>query len=208
MEVNTGKIESLNKSMESAKQKSAIIIHGSCDKEEYYSDQYPSLSNSHWFPWLQKQLLIKGYLAQTPEMPKPYEPNYEQWSKLFEIFAINNESTLIGYSCGAGFLIRWLSENKIHIDKLILVAPWMDPSRRETDTFFEFLTDPGLQDRVKAIHILISIDDDTEGVQETTESLLKSLPKTQLHQFKNMGHFHMGKMKTEKFPELLDIIIS
>lgn len=30
--------------------KKAIIIHGACDKEEYFSDKYPSLSNSHWLP--------------------------------------------------------------------------------------------------------------------------------------------------------------
>ncbi len=56
-----------------------IIIHGSCDKEEYFSDKYPSLSNSHWIPWLQKQLLINNIFTQTPEMPASYNPDYKKW---------------------------------------------------------------------------------------------------------------------------------
>lgn len=32
-------------------------------------------------------------------------------------------------SCGAGFLLRWLSENSVRIAKLILVIPWLDPNK-------------------------------------------------------------------------------
>ena len=64
--------------------KTAILIHGTCDEEEYFSDLYPSLSNSHWFPWLQKQLLIKGIFTQTPEMPDAYKPDYEKWIDALE----------------------------------------------------------------------------------------------------------------------------
>lgn len=49
--------------------KTAIIIHGMPSKEEYFSSENPSSSNKHWFPWIQKQLILKGVLAQTPEMP-------------------------------------------------------------------------------------------------------------------------------------------
>lgn len=38
--------------------KSAIILHGMPSKEEYFSPAYASPSNSHWLPWLQKNLLI------------------------------------------------------------------------------------------------------------------------------------------------------
>lgn len=92
--------------------KNAILLHGACDKEEYFDDQYPSLSNSHWFPWLQKQLLINGVLAQTPEMPDAYAPNYDKWKSEFERMEINENTVLVGHSCGGGFLVRWLSWNK------------------------------------------------------------------------------------------------
>ena len=91
--------------------KNAIIIHGMTDKEECFSDQYSSLSNSHWLPWLQKQLFIQGILAQTPEMPTPYNPNYNLWLDVFKQFSINKETILVGHSGGAGFLLRFLCEN-------------------------------------------------------------------------------------------------
>ena len=116
--------------------KTAILLHGSCDKEEYYSDEYPSLSNSHWFPWLQKQLLIRDIPTQTPELPGAYEPVYEEWKKEFERHDITENTILVGHSCGGGFLVRWLSENNIKVDTVVLVAPWIDPENKRTSSFF------------------------------------------------------------------------
>ena len=39
--------------------KNAIILHGGPSKKEYYDLNMPSMSNSHWLPWLQAQLLKK-----------------------------------------------------------------------------------------------------------------------------------------------------
>ena len=108
---------------------------------------------------------------------------------------------------GGGFLVRGLSENKILVDKVVLVAPWLDPSGRKTKDFFDFEIDPGLQDRVGEIHVLLSNDEETEGIRETVDEILKTLPKAQLHSFENMGHFTFDEMGTEKFPKLLSIIL-
>ena len=109
--------------------KTALIIHGTCDEEEFYSDIYPSLSNSHWSPWMQKQLLMAGYLTQTPEMPVATYPDYGLWKQTLERHPISEDSILIGHSCGGGFLLRYLSENKIRTKRTILVAPWLDPDK-------------------------------------------------------------------------------
>ncbi len=186
--------------------KNAILIHGTCDKEEYFSDEYPSLSNSYYFPWLQKQLLINNIFTQTPEMPDAYAPEYLKWKKEFERFDINENTILVGYSCGGGFLIRWLSENKIKINKLILVAPWVDPERSQTTDFFKFEIDSDLQRRVKEMHLLVSSDDDKD-VHDSVDLITKGLPEVEVHKFENMGHFTFDQMKTEGFPELLNIIL-
>lgn len=186
--------------------KNATILHGTCDKEEYISNEYPSLSNSHWFPWLQKQLLIEGIFSQTPEIPDAYKPDYKKWKKEFERYDVNESTILVGHSCGGGFLIRWLSENKIKIDKLVIVAPWLDPKRTKTTDFFEFSIDPAIQDRVKKIHILVSKDDEGD-ILESFKIIKKALPKANFHKFANKGHFTYEEMKTDKFPELLEIIL-
>lgn len=186
--------------------KNAIIIHGSCDKDEYFSDKYPSLSNSHWLPWLQKQLLINNILTQTPEMPEAYNPDYKKWSKEFEKFDINNETILIGHSCGAGFLLRWLSENKVKINKLILVAPWLNPNREKTESFFDFEISKDINDQSGEIHLLVS-KDDAADIQESVNLIKNNIPVITCHEFSDFGHFIYGHMKTDKFPELLNYIL-
>lgn len=37
--------------------KNAIILHGGPARAEYYDPKMPSMSDSHWIPWLQAQLL-------------------------------------------------------------------------------------------------------------------------------------------------------
>src|SRR3989344_5103558 len=109
---------------------------------------------------------------------------------------------LVGHSCGACFLLRWLTENTIHIDKLVLVAPWLDPNRRRTSDFYDFEIDPAIADRAGKIHLFESSDEDVEGVLESVATIEKIFPSIIVHRFDNMGHFTIGDMKTEKFPEL------
>lgn len=184
----------------------AIIIHGTCGKEEYFSDKYPSLSNSHWLPWLQKQLLINSIFTQTPEMPEAYSPDYIKWSGEFARFEVNEDSVLIGHSFGGGFLLRWLSENEVKIRKLILVAPWLDPKRGKTTSFFDFKIDQNIEERIGEIHILVS-GDDNEDILESVNIIKNNLPTARLHEFSNLRHFTYEHMKTDKFPELFNIVI-
>lgn len=177
-------------------------------KEEYFDPNYPSPSNCHWFPWLQKKLILNGILTQTPEMPQPYQPDYKQWKKEFEQFTIDQNTTLIGHSCGGGFLVRYLSENKTAAHKLILVAPWLDPEREETTTFFDFTIDSSIQDRIQEIHILLSDNEELTGIKESVEIIQKALPKAKFHLIQNMGHFCLEDMKTNEFPKLLELILS
>lgn len=186
--------------------KNAILVHGTCDKDEYIDVNQPSLSNAHWFPWLQKQLLVNNIFCQTPEMPDAHTPVYEKWKKEFERFTVDENSILVGHSCGGGFLIRWLTENKIKINKLILVAPWLDPERSKTTDFFNFEIDRKLLDRVNAAHLLVSKDDDKD-IHDSILLIHESLPRIEIHKFENMGHFTFGQMKTDKFPELLGLML-
>lgn len=110
--------------------KNAIILHGKPDKEEYYSETAPSPSNAHWLPWLQKQLIIRDIKADTPEVPYPYELDYATWAREFERFDVTPETVLVGHSCGGGFIVRWLCEHAdVHVGKVVLVAPWTDPTK-------------------------------------------------------------------------------
>src|SRR5574343_887740 len=188
--------------------KNAIILHGMPSKESYYSAENKAMSEAHWFGWIKKQLSINNVLTQTPEFPHPYIPNYNEWKKVFEYFPVNEESILVGHSCGAGFLIRYLSENKINISKAILVAPWLNTEHYlETidpnNTFFDFEIDPNLTNRVK-LTVMYSTDDD-DAIVDTIKLLKEKLPNADYIEFKNSGHFttEPGYNKNQ-FPELLN----
>ena len=146
--------------------KTAIIIHGYFTKEEFFDVKRPAPSNDHWFPWIQKQLLIKGILTQTPEMPNSYAPEYEKWKNFFEQFHLDEETILIGHSCGGGFLIRWLSEHDVKVGKVVLVAPWLDPGNKEVGDFFRFTIDPNLASKTSGLTLIYSTDD-AESVIES-----------------------------------------
>lgn len=187
--------------------KNAIIIHGKPEKEEFFDPATPSPSNAQWLPWLQKQLGLKGVTAQTPEMPDAWEPNYEKWKSVFELFPLNEETILVGHSCGGGFLARWLSEHDARVGQVLLVAPWIDPARElgPENNFFDFNIDQNLTDKtVNGITIFYSTDDD-KVITESVERL-KIIKNLVLKEFHDKGHFVLDDMGTREFPELLEEI--
>lgn len=186
--------------------RTALILHGKPSKEGYYAPQRESESNEHWIPWLQHQLLLKDILTQTPEWPKPYEPKYPDWLEVFKQFNVNKETTLIGHSCGGGFLVRWLSETDVKIDKLILVAPWLDPKKTLKEPFFDFVIDKNLHEKASSIDMLSSTDDD-EDILESVDLLLKNVKSIKHHVFEGYGHFCFSDMNSKEFPELLELIV-
>jgi predicted alpha/beta hydrolase family esterase len=185
--------------------KNALILHGMPDKEEYYSSG-SSPANSHWLPWLKQELTARGISTQCPEFPVPYAPVYENWKATFEQYSVDPETVLIGHSCGAGFIVRWLSENKsIRVGKVLLVAPWLDPDKQLEDSFFSFTIDSNLRDRTAGIQVLYSLDDGRE-VHESVH-LLREKINAEFLEYANKGHFTFEDLGTIAAPEILELIL-
>jgi predicted alpha/beta hydrolase family esterase len=188
--------------------RNAIILHGRPDKAEYYDLQYPSLSNDHWLPWLQKRLIVKDIAAVTPEVPLAYDPVWERWCREVERYEIGLETMLVGHSCGAGFWVRWLSERPdVRVGKVVLVAPWIDVEQQEPNKFFDFMIDANLVRRTAGMTIFHSADDQST-IQSSVKKLRETLPDVAYREFKNYGHFTMEYMGTPEFPELLEELLS
>jgi predicted alpha/beta hydrolase family esterase len=187
--------------------KTAIILHGMPSKEEYFNFKSPSPSNNHWLPWLQHELILNDILAQSPELLEPYEPDYEKWRLVFERFPIDKDTYLIGHSCGGGFLVRWLSENKIQVGKVALVAPWINAaSPRPKPGFFDFELDRNLVERTQGACLFVSTDD-SQDIINTAKQLQENVQGIIVQEFSNKGHFTLQDMGTEVFPELRDFLI-
>ncbi len=191
--------------------KNAILVPGRPDKEEYYDPKYPTNSNNHWFPWLSKQLQIKNIFAVAIEPPMPWQPRYDIWKREFEKFDITPETVLIGHSCGGGFLVRWLSENKDKkVGRVILVAPWLNPENNpasDTADFFEFEIDHELVERTAGV-VIFNSDNDQKTIHTSVRIIREAVKNVDYREFHNYGHFCLSDMHTEKFPELAETCIS
>ena len=188
--------------------KNAIILHGGPSKKEYYDREAPSMSNAHWIPWLQGQLLKHDIPTATPEVPWSFDRNWEVWKREVERYDMGPETVLIGHSTGAGFFVKYLSINKdLRVGKVILVAPWTDPDREHTKNFFDdFDIDPDMGKRTAGTTIFHS-DNDQESVQKTVRILRENVKDINYREFHAYGHFCFEDMKTIQFPELLTAVL-
>lgn len=187
--------------------KNAIIIHGMPSEAEYH-EQGDKATQGHWMPWLKAQLETKGIETHLPEMPEPYAPDYEKWKAVFEQFPINEDTMLVGHSAGGGFLVKWLSENKVKVGKVVLVAPWVDPNHKWAHKMFTNLViDENVAERTAGITEFISLDDDAEEL-ETLRILKSKIKWLQVREFTDKGHFIEIHMHTKEFPELRDFLLA
>lgn len=183
--------------------KKCIIVHGCpSDKEE---EKHPETRSydTHWMPWLKKELISKGIRTETPIMPSPWKPDYQQFKAEFEKYDVDENTVLIGHSCGCAFLVRWLGETKRKIPKLILVAPWKIPEENDDikKAFYIYKIDETIKDRVNEIIIFTSNDEEDEG-KESVKIFHEALGG-EIVDLPNHGHYTLGDMGTEEFPELL-----
>jgi predicted alpha/beta hydrolase family esterase len=185
--------------------RNAIILHGGPGREEYYDPKAPSMSNAHWIPWLQGQLLKLDIAAATPEVPHSFDRNWPVWNKEVERFEITPETILVGHSTGAGFFIKYLSIHpEMRVGKVVLVAPWLDPDREHTKNFFDdFEIDPSLVKRTDGV-VVFNSDNDQDSVLKTVKIIRERIHDIDYKEFHEYGHFCFEDMKTTEFPELLD----
>ena len=114
-------------------------------------------------------------------MPNSYAPNYEIWKKELERFELDEETILVGWSCGGGFLLRYLSENNIRVRKLVLLSPWIgtfdnDKDRYEFDeSFFDFNLSESIYERVLEDIILLEAEDEVKEVLMSIEKIKSKL---------------------------------
>jgi len=187
--------------------KKAIICHGVAQNKEYFmSEPLPSCAKN-WIPWLQKKFLIHGMDCQTPAFPNSWIParDYNDDVKVFERFDINENTTLVGHSCGTGFLLKYLSTNPhIKIRHLVLVAPSINMPDIQNYEIVKYL-DKNLPDRIWRIDLFISDNEPIQRIRESAEQLIKMYPSINVHRFQNHGHFTEGEMGTKEFPELWEV---
>ncbi len=182
-----------------------IIIHGcpsTADDLTYAS---------HWIPWVKNRLAAADVPTEVPLMPTPWNPRYTEFKKEFDrvisLVYQKNDLVLVGHSCGASFLVRWLGETKKKVSKLILVAPWRVDTAGDVgrDEFYGFDIDPTIRDRVGEITYFTSDNEEQEGKESLR--IFYDVLGGEVIDLPGHGHYTFDDMGTEQFPELVKEIV-
>lgn len=75
-----------------------------------------------WIPWLKSNLNDLNINCIIPNLPTPENQTYKEWSKIVDKIKIETNDIIIGWSTGAIFAVRYLYENKIKVNKLLLIS--------------------------------------------------------------------------------------
>lgn len=187
--------------------KQCIIIHGSNSSEKESKEGKPEHLR-HWKPWLKRRLEERGISTSNELYPEDWVPDYEQWKKIFEKNSINKDTILVGHSAGTAFILRWLSEHKTVVDKVILVAPSIIKTEKykRLSKLKDFKYDSTLTTKYEQMIIFYS-DNDNEHIINSAKQIHSKLGG-RLILLKGKGHFCFEDMNTEEFPELLESILN
>ena len=119
---------------------------------------------SNWLPSVRARLESRGHEVLTPSFPNTDNPDYDEWAAHFsaEVLPhINSETIVAGHSLGCPFILRYMSENKVPVAELHLVAP--APAAGDIKEITSFFTRPWdslwITETVKNIEIYCSDND-------------------------------------------------
>lgn len=146
------------------------------------------------------------YEIFTPEMPNKQNAQYTEWKLWFErhFTYLHNDVTFVGWSLGAIFLAKYLSENQtpFTVDSLyLLAAPFCSEDLHEIDCG-SFMLDPELlatlPTKVGQVTLMHSKDDFVVPYEHALiyQTLLLT---AELVSFEDKNHFLI-----ETFPELIE----
>ena len=171
--------------------KNALIIHG--------TKGYPE---ENWFPWLKKKLEASGYQVTVPQFPTPQNQTPDHWFEVLQPYQknFNDETILIGHSCGGAFLLRILEAIETKIKAAIFVAtPIGIPPIKYAEVDMPFTSQLFDWDKIKsaAEHFFVFHSDNDPNVGLVNGEKIAEKLNVDLIQVSGAGHFNAKAGYTE-----------
>lgn len=120
--------------------------------------------NSAWLPYIKERLDKQNITCIIPDFPTPNNQTYKTWSDIMSAYKVDSEDTIIGWSTGAIFAVRYLYENNLSVNKLILVSGFNNyrGGYADVDKINEdfFMKDEGLAKKVANQIVCIKSNND------------------------------------------------
>lgn len=172
----------------------------------------------NWFPWFKKQIDSNNTLCIIPQFPIELDKhNYNEWKKLLDVYykefnMITNNSIIIGHSTGSICALKYVLENKIKIDKLILVSGFNNYLTSDKDDIHNeinptyYVKENEIKEIKKYVNEIICIygDNDPYIPQSVFHKLAKSIDAKEVI-IKGGGHLNTDS-GFDEFQEILKYI--
>lgn len=180
--------------------KRVIIVHG-----------WAGNPKQAWFPWIQKELISKGFEVIIPKMPNTLTPKIDEWvSHLSEIVGKSDAETFfIARSIGCQTIMRYFEKTGEKSGGCVFVGPWFTLSGIDDEEDYK-IARPWIETPIdfnkvkKACKKFTCIfSDDDPFVPVDNEQMFKKNIGAKTILLTGYGHFG-DKEKIEKLPIILE----
>lgn len=180
------------------------------EKNIYIMHGTGGTADSHWTPWLKRQLETVGYKVYTPTFSS--DPSLTGWEKEFlNEIEIKEFDIIIGHSAACPFFLHLLSGNIIKTKKTIMVGGFIneiESVKKGHPVFPENLDDKNIKNNSKEF-VFITSDNDPWGCDiNQAETMRKRFGGTTIIR-SGEGHFGSDRFDHiyKEFPLLLEICL-
>lgn len=165
---------------------------------------WEGVSNNGWFESVNKFCVQSGININSLDYPDSAEPTYKAWKNHFKSNSnLWSQDIVIAHSLGNNFIFRYMVEENLSLDQLILVAPVKMTDFEVLNTFFDQKFDwKKIKELTNKITIIYSDNDEYITVPDF-EFIAEQLGADKLF-LPNRGHF--SPSKTPELPELLELL--
>ena len=177
-----------------------VIIHGTGGSP-----------GGNWFPWVSEKLKLLGHNVFVPQFPTPMNQSVENWNIALksQIPKIDENTILIGHSCGATYILHILESLEKPVAKSIFVSGFIDKLGNE---YFDNLNETFVNhnfdwDKIRksAGEITILHGDNDPYVPLSAAQRLADGLQTKIQIISNGGHLN-AEFGYTQFPELVELI--
>ena len=173
----------------------ALIFHGTHGSPE-----------GNWFPWLQSELISKGWDVDVPAFPTPEWQSLDRWVNVVQNKVAN---IFIGHSLGATLILRLIEKKLINPQHVVLISPVIQKINNEeydllNSSFINGDFDWSIIKATSTIMTILHGDDDPYVPVEHARQL-SGFIDAPLHIIKDGGHLN-AEAGYSKFPKILDFL--
>ncbi|MEK6922564.1 MAG: leucine--tRNA ligase [Nanoarchaeota archaeon] len=109
------------------KETNFVLLHG-----------YTGSPERNFFPWLKKELELKGHMVLAPYLPNTKSPNIkEQVEYVLKNCRFDENTVLLGHSLGSAVALKIIERLNVKIKKLVLAAGFCEPKSLDRQQPFE-----------------------------------------------------------------------